>query len=73
MIGLRFFPLKSADVRGTGTRDQPLRTSALEASTVDYSLMFSKCKLRVPEESISSTILPICHSAFISIERYSIG
>ena len=31
MIGLRFFPLKSADVSGAGTRDQPLRTSAWEA------------------------------------------
>ena len=28
MIGLRFFPLKSADVRGAGTRDEPLRTCA---------------------------------------------
>ena len=32
MIGLRFFPLKSADVRGAGTRDEPLRTSACEAN-----------------------------------------
>ena len=32
MIGL-FFPLKSADVRGTGTRDEPLRTFAWEAMT----------------------------------------
>ena len=32
MIGLRFFPLKSADVRGVGKRDKPLRTSAWEAS-----------------------------------------
>ena len=31
VIGLRFFPLKSADVRGAGTRDEPLRTSAWEA------------------------------------------
>ena len=31
MIGLRFFPLKSADVLGPGTRDEPLRTSAWEA------------------------------------------
>ena len=31
MIGLRFFPLKSADVRGAGTRDEPLRMSAWEA------------------------------------------
>ena len=31
MIGLRFFPLKSADVSGAGTRDEPLRTSAGEA------------------------------------------
>ena len=35
MIGLRFFPLKSADVRGAGTRDEPLRTSAWEANTGD--------------------------------------
>ena len=27
-----FFPLKSADVSGTGTRDEPLKTSAREAS-----------------------------------------
>ena len=33
VIGLRFFPLKSADVRGAGTRDEPLRTSAWEAMT----------------------------------------
>ena len=31
MIGLRFFSLKSADVRGAGTRDEPLRKSAWEA------------------------------------------
>ena len=31
MIGLRFFPLKSADVRGAGTLDKALRTSAWEA------------------------------------------
>ena len=31
MIGLRVFPLKSADVRGAGTRDEPLRTSAWRA------------------------------------------
>ena len=32
VIGLRFFPLKSGDVRGAGTRDEPLRTSAWEAT-----------------------------------------
>ena len=32
VIGLRFFPLKSTDVRGAGTRDEPLRTSAWEAT-----------------------------------------
>ena len=31
MIGLRFFPLKSAEVRGAGRRHEPLRTSAWEA------------------------------------------
>ena len=34
MIGLPFFPLKSADVRGAGTRDEPSRTSAWEARLV---------------------------------------
>ena len=35
-----FFPLKSADVRGAGTRDEPLRTSAWEAKdlVVAYGL-----------------------------------
>ena len=32
MLGLRFFPLKSADVRGAGTLDEPLRASAWESS-----------------------------------------
>ena len=36
MIGLRFFPLKSADVRGAGTRDEPLRTSAWEATLIGH-------------------------------------
>ena len=31
MIGLRYFPLKSADDSGAGTRDEPVRTSAWEA------------------------------------------
>ena len=37
MIGLRFFPLKSADVRGAGTRDEPLRSSASEAIKKEVS------------------------------------
>ena len=41
MIGLRFFPLKSADVRGAGTRDEPLRTSAWEASLKEVTTMTS--------------------------------
>ena len=38
VIGLRFFPLKSADVRGAGTREAPLRTSAWEARSFPSSL-----------------------------------
>ena len=38
MIGLRFFPLKSADVRGPGTRDEPLRTSAWEATRIQTKM-----------------------------------
>ena len=43
MIGLRFFPLKSADVSGVGTREEPLKTSAWEARvpvTVLYGNFF---------------------------------
>ena len=32
VIGLRFFPLKSADISGAGKRDEPLRTSVWEAT-----------------------------------------
>ena len=46
MIGLRFFPLKSADVRGAGTRDEPLRTSAWEARLSLHSLTACKASLR---------------------------
>ena len=34
MIGLRFFPLKSADVIGAGTPEEPLKTSAWESSAL---------------------------------------
>ena len=40
MIGVRFFPLKPADVRGAGTRDEPLRTSAWEAKSQRESIEF---------------------------------
>ena len=41
MIGLRFFPLKSAEVHGAGTRDEPLRTSEWEATPkVDQRIVF---------------------------------
>ena len=36
-----FFPLKSADVRGAETRDEPLRTSEWEATPkVDQRVVF---------------------------------
>ena len=46
MIGLRFFPLKSADVRGAGMCDEALRTSAWQAmipqDTVTKSLLYNR-------------------------------
>ena len=43
MIGLRFSPLKSTDVRGAGTRDELLRASEWEAILrVGISIMNSK-------------------------------
>ena len=39
MISLRFFPLKSTDVRGAETRYESLRTSAWEV--VCYTAVFS--------------------------------
>ena len=39
MIGLRFFSLKSADARGAGTRDEPLKTSAWEATLNDVNFV----------------------------------
>ena len=42
MIGLRFFPLKSADVRGAGMRDEHLRTSAWEAIGCQFSPRLSR-------------------------------
>ena len=42
MIGLRFFPLKSANARGTGTRDEHLRTSAWGAIGCQFSPRLSR-------------------------------
>ena len=42
MIGLRFFPLKSADVREAGTRHEHLRTSAWEAIGCQFSPRLSR-------------------------------
>ena len=35
----KFFPLKSADVSGAGTRDEPIRTSAGEANMYQAPLI----------------------------------
>ena len=40
MIGLRFFPLKSADVRGAGMHDEALRTTAWETKTLLVQMIF---------------------------------
>ena len=47
MIGLRFFPLKSAYVSGAGTRDKPLKTSAWEA--ISRALLCPKIASKVPK------------------------
>ena len=51
MVGLCFFPLRSADVCGAGTCDEPLRTSVWEA--IDYlrvniltAVIHSRCFLK---------------------------
>ena len=44
MIGQRYFPLKSADVRGAGSRDEPLRMSAGEAKLRKLQRVFVQAK-----------------------------
>ena len=70
MIGLRFFPLKSADVRGAGTRDEPLRTSAwkvIDPTALNNFLLFfqvplSACQLAMradpPLCSLENRVIP---------------
>ena len=36
MIGLRFFPLKSAEVSGAGTRDERLRGRLLQRASLGH-------------------------------------
>jgi len=53
---LRFLPLVSADVRGAGTRYEPLRKSAREAMLkiacfILFSSTFSKVKLQLIKEN----------------------
>ena len=68
MIGLRFFPLKSAEVRGAGTRDEPLRTTAWEARK---ALMWVKnitdfgrlCYLNIPCLRMNITLIFISSSS----------
>ena len=58
MIGLRFFPLKSADVRGAGTRDEPLRTSAWEATVLPQGFLLSpKKKASENEKNLGKRLL----------------
>ena len=53
MIGLRFFSLKSADVSGAGTRDEPLRTSAGVARLLQPLLSLSHRSFHVCSRVIS--------------------
>ena len=53
---LRFLPIVSADVRGAGTRYEPLRMSAWEATLkiacfILFSFNFSKVRLQVIKEN----------------------
>ena len=53
---LRFLPLVSADVRGAGTRYEPLRMSAWEATLkiacfILFSFTFSKVRLQLIKEN----------------------
>ena len=52
MIGLRFFPLKSADFSGAGTSDEPLRTSAWEATGfLELHSGFQSPGFRIPDST----------------------
>ena len=59
MIGLRFFPLKSADVRGEGTREARLRMSAGEATTTATAIKMS-LKKRIRAASNFIALIPSC-------------
>ena len=56
VIGLRFF--RSADVRGAETRDEPLRTSAWEASDFPQGFLLSpKKKASENEKNLGKRLL----------------
>ena len=67
MIGLRFFPLKSADFSEVGTRDEPLRTStwepnvqpALASSPSDETMEAIKRKIEEADDIADVTALVI--------------
>ena len=46
MIGLYFFPLKSADVSGAGMHDEPPRASAYEARLTGKALYYKEAGKR---------------------------
>ena len=52
------FPLKSADVRGPETRDEPLRTSAWEATVLPQGFLLSpKKKASENEKNLGKRLL----------------
>ena len=69
MIGLRFFPLTSADVRGAGTRDEPLRTSAWEATCLGTDS--DECPNIILHEQRLFTVLPKALKLFLILVSVS--
>ena len=67
MIGLRFFPLKSADVCGAATRDEPLRTSAWEATCL--SADSDECPNIILHEQRLFMVFPKAFKLFLILER----
>ena len=74
MIGLRILPPDSADICGAGTRDEPLRTSAWEA-TVSIAVNLCLCGpgarfSKVPIINGPDKLLPLTFKTGVTVVLY---
>ena len=72
MIGLRFFPLKSADIRRAGTRDEPPKNVCVGGYSCFIFYVFSSMLRRLVSDISISFKTKLFHDSLLHVNDLSL-